>query len=160
MLKLSFVTVLLLGGASALALAQPITAGNDKAVRHLDGKAIQAQIAKGLTPDAVYSEVVFTRTDSFRVMNTAREKSGEAEVHDDWTDNLVVQEGEATLIAGGTVAGAKTTAPGEHRGTSITGGTAMLMRPGDYFLIPAGTPHQMIVTPGKRVKFLAFKTKK
>lgn len=158
MLKQSLAAVLLF--AATPVLAQPITAGNDKAVRRLDGKEIQAQIAKGLTPDAVYSEVVFTRTDTFRVMNTAREKSGQAEVHDDWTDNLAVQEGEATLITGGKVVDAKTTAPGEHRGASITGGTAMPMRPGDYFLIPAGTPHQMIVAPGKRVKFLAFKTKK
>jgi mannose-6-phosphate isomerase-like protein (cupin superfamily) len=113
-----------------------------------------------MTPDAFYSEVVFTRTDTFRVMNTARDKSGEAEIHADWTDNMVVQEGEATFMVGGTVVDARTTAPGEQRGKSITGGTAMPMRPGDYFLIPAGTPHQMIVAPGKKIKFLAFKTKK
>ncbi|RYH98482.1 MAG: cupin domain-containing protein [Acetobacteraceae bacterium] len=157
MLKQTLAAVLLLAATPALA---QITAGDDKAVRRLDGKEIQAQITKGLTPDAVYSEVVFTRTDTFRVMNTAREKSGEAEIHDDWTDNMVVQEGEATFMVGGTVANAKVTAPGETRGTSITGGTAMPMRAGDYFVIPAGTPHQMIVTPGKKIRFLAFKTRK
>ncbi len=34
------------------------------------------------------------------------------------------------------------------------------MRPGDYFLILAGTAHQMLLDPGKRIKFIAFKTTK
>jgi quercetin dioxygenase-like cupin family protein len=55
---------------------------------------------------------------------------------------------------------AKVTAPGEQRGTSIKGGTTMTMKPGDYFFVPAGTPHQMKVVAGQRIRFIAFKTHK
>jgi quercetin dioxygenase-like cupin family protein len=34
------------------------------------------------------------------------------------------------------------------------------MKAGDYFFVPAGTPHQMLVAPGKRIRFIAFKTHK
>jgi len=34
------------------------------------------------------------------------------------------------------------------------------MRPGDYFFVPAGTPHQMKVASGQRIRFIAFKTHK
>ena len=40
----------------------------------------------------------------------------------------------------------------------IKGGATMTMRPGDYFFVPAGTPHQMKVAPGQRIRFIAFKT--
>lgn len=41
--------------------------------------------------------------------------------------------------------GAKTTAPNEIRGTSITSGSRHPMAVGDVFHIPAGVPHQMLV---------------
>jgi quercetin dioxygenase-like cupin family protein len=52
------------------------------------------------------------------------------------------------------------TAPGEQRGSAIKGGNSTIMRPGDYFFVPAGTPHQMKVAPGQRIRFVAFKTHK
>lgn len=157
MLKQSLAAVLLLAATPALA---QIATGTDKAVRHVTGKDLKAQIDKGMTPDAFFSQVIITRTDAFQVINTGRDKSGEAEIHDNWSDNIVVQEGEATFVTGGTVPDARVTAPGERRGKSITGGTAIPMRAGDYFLIPAGTAHQMVLAKGQKIKFLAFKTKK
>ena len=71
-----------------------------------------------------------------------------------------MRKGEATFVTGGTAVDAKMTAPGEQRGTAIQGGTSVTMRPGDYFFVPAGTPHQMKVAPGQRIKFIAFKTHK
>jgi mannose-6-phosphate isomerase-like protein (cupin superfamily) len=100
------------------------------------------------------------RPRNYRVINTTRDKPGEAEIHDGMTDHIFVQDGEATFVTGGTIPGSKLTAPGEHRGKAITGGTNRPMRAGDYFLIPAGTPHQMLLEPGKRIKFIAFKTVK
>jgi quercetin dioxygenase-like cupin family protein len=63
-------------------------------------------------------------------------------------------------VTGGAAVDAKMTAPGEQRGTAIKGGATMKMRPGDYFFVPAGTAHQMLVAPGQRIKFIAFKTHK
>jgi hypothetical protein len=94
------------------------------------------------------------------VINTIRDKDGQAEVHAGWNDNIFVQEGEASLVTGGTAVNAQDTAPGEKRGTAITGGATMAMHPGDYFFVPAGTPHQMKLAPGQHIKFIAFKTQK
>ena len=141
------------------AIAQTKT-GDDKAVRHITGRTLDTELKKGMTKDAFYSEIIITQAPAYRVINTTRDKPGEAEIHDGWTDHIFVQEGEATFVTGGKIDGSKVTAPGQHRGKSITGGTSRPMRPGDYFLIPAGTPHQMLVDPGKRIKFIAFKTVK
>jgi mannose-6-phosphate isomerase-like protein (cupin superfamily) len=141
------------------AIAQTKT-GDDKAVRHITGRTLDADLKKGMTADAFFSQIIITQAPAYRVINTTRDKPGEAEIHDGMTDHIFVQEGEATFVTGGTIAGSKVTAPGEHRGASIAGGTSRPMRPGDYFLIPAGTAHQMLLTPGKRIKFIAFKTKK
>ncbi len=74
-----------------------------------------------------------------------REGDGEAEVHDTQVDVIFVRSGEGTLILGGTVVDPHTTAPGEIRGKSITGGITKKMAPGDVFHIPAKLPHQMLV---------------
>ena len=52
-----------------------------------------------------------------------------------------VTDGEATLVTGGTMVGGKQTAPGQHRGTDITGGQTQKLKKGDVVTIPAGVPH-------------------
>jgi len=101
-----------------------------------------------------------SKHDGYQIINTIRDKDGQAEIHADWNDNLFVQEGEASFVTGGTAVDAKVTAPGEQRGTAIKGGTTMTMKAGDYFFVPAGTPHQMKVAAGQRIRFIAFKTHK
>ena len=132
----------------------------EKTVRHVTGQELGDTLKKGMTPGAFYSQIMLSKHDGYQIINTIRDKDGQAEIHADWNDNLFVQEGEATFVTGGTIPGSKLTAPGEHRGKAITGGTNRPMRAGDYFLIPAGTPHQMLLEPGKRIKFIAFKTVK
>lgn len=78
-------------------------------------------------------------------MLSFRSRSGEAEVHEKFTDLFVVIGGKATLVTGGVVAGARTIAPGETRGTSIEGGVHQALRAGDVAHIPAGVPHQMLL---------------
>ena len=78
---------------------------------------------KGMTPGAFYSQVLLSKHDGYQIINTIRDKDGQAEIHADWNDHIFVQEGEATLVTGGTAVDAKDTAPGEKRGTSIKGGT-------------------------------------
>jgi mannose-6-phosphate isomerase-like protein (cupin superfamily) len=103
---------------------------------------------------------LLSKHDGYQIINTIRDKDGQAEIHADWNDNLFVQEGQATFVTGGAAVDAKMTAPGEQRGTAIQGGNSMTMRAGDYFFVPAGTPHQMKVAPGQRIRFIAFKTHK
>ena len=154
--------------ASLPAIAQtaktPFTAvenlTSEKAVRHVTGQELGGTLKKGMTPGAFYSQILLSKHDNYQIINTIRDKDGQAEVHADWNDNLFVQEGEASFVTGGAAVDAKMTAPGEQRGTAIKGGATMKMRPGDYFFVPAGTAHQMLVAPGQRIKFIAFKTHK
>ena len=133
---------------------------SENAVRHVTGQELSDTLKKGMTPGAFYSQILLSKHDGYQIINTIRDKDGQAEIHAEWNDNLFVQEGEASFVTGGAAVDAKVTAPGEQRGTAIKGGATMKMRPGDYFFVPAGTAHQMLVAPGQRIKFIAFKTHK
>jgi mannose-6-phosphate isomerase-like protein (cupin superfamily) len=157
-------TLLPLAATAQPAAKTPFTAverlSNEKSVRHVSGQELSDTLKKGMTPGAFYSQILLSKHDGYQIINTIRDKDGQAEVHADWNDNLFVQEGEATFVTGGTPVDGKTTAPGETRGTSVKGGTSMTMRAGDYFFVPAGTTHQMLVAQGKRIRFIAVKTHK
>lgn len=84
-------------------------------------------------------------------------KSGEVEVHQNWTDVMVIQSGEATMAIGGTLVNAKTTAPGEIRAESATGAERKTLASGDILDIPAGVPHQFLVPAGKQITYFAMK---
>lgn len=83
-----------------------------------------------------------------------RDKAGQSEVHDTETDVFYVMEGSATFVTGGTIVDAKTTAPGQIRGTGITGGTNHMLSKGDVIVIPKGTPHWFKEVPGVIVYFV------
>src|ERR1043166_1752228 len=91
----------------------------ENAVRHVSGQELGDLMKKGMTPGAFYSQVMLSKHDGYQIINTIRDKDGQAEIHADWNDNLFVQEGEATFVTGGSAVDAKVTAPGEQRGTSI-----------------------------------------
>jgi mannose-6-phosphate isomerase-like protein (cupin superfamily) len=116
------------------------------------GKAL----AKKMDAQKVASEVVATEGNrTFMVAH--REGSGLAEVHDKQADIMFISSGEITMVYGGTVVGGKTTAPGEIRGPSITGGTEVKLGPGDILHIPAKVAHQMKLDPGKQVTYFVAK---
>jgi mannose-6-phosphate isomerase-like protein (cupin superfamily) len=86
-----------------------------------------------------------------------RAKSGQAELHKTRTDLLIVEQGSATLVFGGTIPDPRTTAPNEIRGTSIRGGESKKIEPGDIIRIPPGTPHQFVLDKGQSVAYFALK---
>ena len=63
-------------------------------------------------------------------------------------DIIHVLEGTATFVTGGTVENAKSTAPGEIRGTAIRNGEERRIAKGDVLIVPAGTPHWFKDVPG------------
>ena len=93
----------------------------EKTVRHVTGQELGDTLKKGMTPGAFYSQIMLSKHDGYQIINTIRDKDGQAEIHADWNDNLFVQEGEATFVTGGTPVDGKTTAPGETRGASVKG---------------------------------------
>ena len=89
-----------------------------------------------------------------------RDKSGPAEVHENQTDIMVIQQGGATLIAGGELVDGKTIRPGELQGSSIKDGVQRTLAPGDIVHIPYGMPHQMILADGTQITYFVVKVNK
>jgi mannose-6-phosphate isomerase-like protein (cupin superfamily) len=88
---------------------------------------------------------------------TFRDNDGEVEVHENWTDVIVVESGEAMLMIGGTPVNPRATAAGEWRAASATGADKKQITSGDILHIPAGVAHQFLVAPGKRISYFALK---
>jgi mannose-6-phosphate isomerase-like protein (cupin superfamily) len=86
-----------------------------------------------------------------------RSRNGGAEVHAHFADLFFVLDGRAAMLTGGTVADARTIAPGEIRGTSVQGGSQQELRAGDVAHVPAKVPHQMLVSGEKFVTCLVVK---
>lgn len=88
---------------------------------------------------------------------SVRLRSGSAELHEEFADLFLALDGHATLVTGGTIAGAKKTKPGEIRGTSIEGGSRQELRAGDVAHVAAGTPHQMLLAADESFSCLVVK---
>jgi mannose-6-phosphate isomerase-like protein (cupin superfamily) len=88
-----------------------------------------------------------------------REGDGASEMHETQVDVITVLSGEGTLVVGGKIVDGKTTAPGEIRGKSITGGERHPMASGDVFHIPAKIPHQMLVPKSLTIQVIKVETK-
>ena len=85
---------------------------------------------------------------TYRIQLSVRTQSGGAEVHAHWDDVMMVKQGHAALITGGTVVEGVSKGDGETLGTKIEGGESHPLGPGDVFTIRAGTPHQTVVAAG------------
>jgi len=113
-------------------------------------------LAGKLDAQKVASETIATEGNrTFMVAH--REGSGLAEWHEKQADVIFISAGQVTMVYGGTIVDSKTTAPGEMRGPSITGGTEAKLGPGDVLHIPAKVPHQMLLAPGAKVTYFVTK---
>lgn len=153
-----------MGVLFALALASP---AQDKAFDYysnaeLQQKAVEAMTKALATPAGSASEKIASYGDH-AITIAARVKSGGPEIHEQWTDVIMVTGGEATLVIGGRMIGevaAEGGASGEKRGTSITGGTTQVVKKGDIVNIPAGTPHWIKIAPEGDVRYVNVKVKR
>ena len=84
-----------------------------------------------------------------------RRGAGEVEVHDKTNHIFIIVEGEATFVTGGTLVGAKNTAPGQIRATSMNGGQTHQLRKGDVITVPAKTPHWFKDVPTQTIAYYA-----
>src|SRR5258705_11459109 len=114
----------------------------ENAVRHLTGQELGETMKKGMTPGAFYSQILLSKHDGYQIINTIRDKDGQAEIHADWNDNLFVQEGQATFVTGGSAVEAKITPTGGKRGAAIKGGHTTTHPAGGYFIVAARASRQ------------------
>ena len=147
------------GCVVALLVAVIAQTGSAPAVQVWKASDIQARgrvLAGKLDANKVASETIST-TGNRTFMVAHREGSGLAEWHEKQADIMLISAGEVTMVYGGTIVDGKTTAPGEIRGPSIKGGTEVRLGAGDVLHIPARTPHQMKLDPGKQVTYFVSK---
>ena len=139
----------LLGGLSAVAMAQQPAATHDQAVV-FPAADVHAQIGQLIPVAKEKGSAGATIEDygSYKIQLSVRSKSGGAEVHAHWDDVMMVERGSATLVTGGKVVDGTTDANGETHGASIDGGQSRSLGPGDVLTVRAGTPHQLILEPG------------
>jgi mannose-6-phosphate isomerase-like protein (cupin superfamily) len=84
-----------------------------------------------------------------------RRGAGEVEVHENTNHVFIIVEGEATFVTGGTMVGAKNTAPGQIRATGVQGGQTYHLTKGDVITIPAKTPHWFKEVPTQTIAYYA-----
>jgi len=92
-----------------------------------------------------------------QVLMIRRDETADAEVHTKLDDTIVIETGTAKFRVGGTITGNHLIAPTEWRGGTMTGWREYTVSAGDLLLIPAGVPHQAIVTSGT-LSYLTIKT--
>ena len=122
-------------GAAALSPTStaPVgTSGTDASSMHLPRGVVDAAFAKGAP---------LVENGQYKIHASRRDRDGQAEIHVADTDIVYVLEGTATLVTGGRAVDAKTTEPGELRGTEIQGGETRAVGKGDLVIVPNGVPH-------------------
>jgi mannose-6-phosphate isomerase-like protein (cupin superfamily) len=133
---------LLFGVAAVLSLRGGVPA----AVHYIPHDKVAEVMAKG-------GPIV---SDPTLIVLAQRREAGPAEWHDLTNHVFVFEDGEATLIVGGTLVDAKRTAADQLRAPSIQGGTTYHVHKGDVITIPAKTPHWFKEVPTKTVAYYAI----
>ena len=122
---------------ATLAMAAATAVAQSRGVTHVDSEKVAAALSGG--GRGIVGALVTTKDHT--VSGVKRTKPGEVEIHDHETDIFYVTDGDATFVTGGTIVGAKQTAPGQTRGTDLHGGQTVRLKKGDVITIPAGVPH-------------------
>ena len=88
-----------------------------------------------------------------------RNATGQAELHQHFSDFDVVVAGDATLLSGGKLVDPQTLQEGELRAKTIEGGQSQELHPGDMVHILPNTPHQLLIQPGHTFCYFVVKVK-
>ena len=121
--------VITVTAAFVLGLALPDASSG---VTYIPADQVSAAFAKG---------AVLINNGNYMVHASRRDTEGQVEIHTKDADIIYMLEGSTTFVTGGTIIGAKTTAPDEIRGTNVQGGEARTLTKGDVMIVPRGTPH-------------------
>jgi mannose-6-phosphate isomerase-like protein (cupin superfamily) len=135
--------------AMVLTMAVMVTAdGVPTVVTYIPHDKVAATMAKGGS----------ILNDHGLVILANRRGAGEVEVHEKTNHVFIIVEGEATFVTGGTLVGARETAPGQRRATSVQGGETYHLTKGDVITIPAKTPHWFKEVPTQTIAYYAVNT--
>ena len=142
-MRLTFCVFFLAVGISAFAQT-PAPAQTDRTrATHFSAADLQAALAKLPTdrPNAVAR--VFT-LDPYNVGVEQRQPRPQgAAAHADRAELFYVINGSGTMLTGGTISDGKQTGV-NTQGTTISGGTRIDFKTGDFIMVPSGVPHQFV----------------
>lgn len=119
-----------------------------------------AGIVKTLAPkldDHRAAAEQFRTAGDYQAIVVHREGDGEAELDEKDAVMLVVESGEATLLTGGKLVGAKASTAGDIHAASLEGGEKTALAEKDVALIPANLPYEILVAAGKQVTYLLIR---
>jgi mannose-6-phosphate isomerase-like protein (cupin superfamily) len=135
--------------ALVFALAVVVRAdGVPTVVTYVPSAKVSATMAKG-------GQII---NDHGLIVLAQRRSAGEVEVHEKTNHVFIIVEGEATFVTGGTLVGARDTAPGQRRAPNVEGGQVHHLTKGDVITIPAKTPHWFKEVPTKTIAYYAINT--
>jgi mannose-6-phosphate isomerase-like protein (cupin superfamily) len=146
---------------AALALGAPAaTLSGDKAlvIPAQDIKAQAADLVSQAKPTGSAGAIVASYG-NLGLMLSVRTANGVGELHQHFDDLMIVEQGSATLVTGGSLVDPKPGANGEIRGSSVQNGTSQTLGVGDVVIVPAGVPHQLLIPPGTVYTSLVAKIK-
>lgn len=91
------------------------------------------------------------------IQHDKKRDTAEAESHDASDDVYYVLEGSARLTLGGALENPREATPGEWRAARIIGGQTFELKKGDLIVVPRGTPHHRVNSPGKEFSLILIK---
>ncbi len=118
--------------------------------------AMEKALAQKADASGLATETIKKYSTDYTIL-AFRSQSGKAELHEKFADFYFVIDGNATLVSGGQMVNAKTTAPGEVRGDSIQDGKETKLKKGDIVHIPADIPHQLTLAKGDTFQYFVIK---
>jgi mannose-6-phosphate isomerase-like protein (cupin superfamily) len=142
----------------ALVAALPAMAQEGPKVVFFPAKQMDSDLHKLALNEIGESEInLIERTPGHAAILLRRTAPGKAEVHESQADVWYVIDGGCTFVTGGTVSGGAQSAPGEIRGSGITGGEERRIGKGDFIRVPAGVPHWVKKIEGKEIVYIVVK---
>lgn len=78
---------------------------------------------------------------NYQLFGVRRDQPGGVEQHDLDTDIVMVVDGAATFVTGGTITDPRVLRANESSGSGIRDGESRQLRKGDVVIVPNGTPH-------------------
>jgi mannose-6-phosphate isomerase-like protein (cupin superfamily) len=114
------------------------------------GAQVQAQLAQLVEQAKIthHGGAELARSGNIAMQLSVMPGNGPGELHRNADDLLMIQQGNATVVTGGTMVNGRDFPGGNTFGSGLEGGVSTPVGPGDIVLIPAGLTHQLLVPPG------------
>lgn len=130
-------------GLVSSTLAQTPTPTDRNRATHFSAESLQAALAKLPTDRPNAAARVFT-LDPYNVAVEQRQPRAQgAASHADRAELFYVIDGTGTMLTGGTITDGKASGV-NTQGTTISGGTRIDFKKGDFIMVPSGVPHQFV----------------